>query len=107
MKTTAQFMEMADILDSTIDNHIGIFKALGNSNRMKIIKLLSQHDELCVCEVVAALKHGQSLASYHLSILEKVGLITSRWEGTWTYHKLNKKRFREILSPQYYKTLIK
>ena len=100
-------MEEWQSRDTTLENHVNVFKALGNSNRTRIIKLLAQHDELCVCEVVDTLKHGQSLASYHLAVLEKVGLLTSRWEGTWTYHKLNKNRLKEILSAQYYEALLK
>ncbi len=94
-------------MDSTIESQIMAFKALGNVNRVKIIRLLAQHEELCVCEVVTALKRGQSLASYHLSVLEKTGMLTSRWEGTWTYYKLNEEKLIEVMSPQYFKALLR
>ncbi|MGQ9781891.1 MAG: ArsR/SmtB family transcription factor [Nitrososphaeria archaeon] len=51
-----------------------IFRALGDSTRLKIIKMLSLR-EMCVCEVRVAMGLTQANASYHLNILERVGLI--------------------------------
>jgi ArsR family transcriptional regulator len=98
MQATVQVAEQGQTMASKIEKQVVVFKALGNTNRVKIIRLLAQHEELCVCEVVSALKHGQSLASYHLRILEQVGLVSYRWEGTWSYYKLNRNRLMEILS---------
>lgn len=82
------------------ETHASAFKALANSSRLKIISLLSKHEELCVCELEAALGHKQPLASYHLAVLEEAGLITHREQGTWSYYKLKKERLRELLSPR-------
>jgi DNA-binding transcriptional ArsR family regulator len=48
---------------------IKIMKALSDSNRVKIIKLL-QHKTMCVCELQAALNIAQPTVSKHLKILE-------------------------------------
>ena len=92
---------------SMVEVHPGIFKALANSSRLRIISLLSQHEELCVCELEAALGHKQPLASYHLAVLENAGLVTHREEGTWSYYKLKEERLRELLSPQCCGSLLK
>jgi len=94
-------------LGKSLMAEIGIFKALANSSRLKIVSLLSQHEELCVCELEAALGHKQPLASYHLAVLEDAGLVTHREEGTWSYYKLNEERLRELLSPQCCDSLLK
>jgi len=93
-------MEKKQGKSSMAETHAGIFKALANSSRLKIISLLSRHEELCVCELEAALGHKQPLASYHLAILEDAGLVTHREVGTWSYYKLNEERLTGLLSPQ-------
>ena len=100
-------MEKEQGKNSMAETHASLFKALANSSRLKIISLLSRHEELCVCELEAALGHKQPLASYHLAVLEDAGLVTHREKGTWSYYKLNKERLRELLSPQCCGSLLK
>lgn len=90
-----------------VEIHASLFKALANPSRLKIISLLSQHEELCVCELEAALRRKQPLASYHLAVLQDAGLVTCREHGTWSYYKLKKERLRELLSPQCCGSLLK
>ena len=100
-------MEKKQGKSSVAETHAGIFKALANSSRLRIISLLSRHDELCVCELEAVLGHKQPLASYHLAVLEDAGLVTHREKGTWSYYKLNEERLTELLSPQCCSSLLK
>jgi ArsR family transcriptional regulator len=64
-----------------------LFRALGDETRLRIVALLS-HGELCVCHVQEALGLAQPAASRHLGILKNAGVISSRKEGVWTYHRL-------------------
>ena len=66
---------------------IKVMKALSDSNRIKMIKLL-QRRVLCVCEIQEALGLSQSSASKHLKILEEAGLITYSREGLWVNYRL-------------------
>ena len=66
---------------------IKVMKALSDSNRIKMIKLL-QRRVLCVCEIQEALGLAQSTASKHLKILEEAGLITYLKEGPWVNYRL-------------------
>ena len=66
---------------------IKVMKALSDSNRVKIIKML-QHKVMCVCEIKTALNLAQSTASKHLKILEEAGLITYSKEGLWVNYRL-------------------
>ena len=102
-----QAIEKEQGKSSMAEIRAGIFKALANSSRLKIISLLSQHEELCVCELEAALGRKQPLASYHLAVLEDAGLVTHRERGTWSYYKLNEERLMELLSPQCCRSLLK
>ena len=64
------------------------FKALADSRRLKIIKMLEKR-EMCVCEVMAALNLTQGNASHHLNILEREGIVKKRHEGKWVFYSLN------------------
>ncbi|MDZ7667451.1 MAG: metalloregulator ArsR/SmtB family transcription factor [Desulfotignum sp.] len=66
---------------------LGVTRALRNSNRVKIMKLL-QHGELCVCELQAVLEISQASVSKHLSILTSVGLLDRRKKGLWSYYRI-------------------
>jgi ArsR family transcriptional regulator len=67
---------------------LGIFKALSDETRLRIIKLL-RGGELCVCDIVAALDLIQPKISFHLAALREAGLIKDRREGKWTHYSLN------------------
>lgn len=54
------------------------FKALEEPNRLKIIKLLINNQEICACKLLEIVNFGQSTLSHHLSKLSKCGLLSSR-----------------------------
>ena len=64
------------------------FKVLSGPARLKIIWLLFHHEELCVCDVMAALGITQSKASRHLATLKHAGLVTDRKDGLWSHYAL-------------------
>jgi ArsR family transcriptional regulator len=66
-----------------------IFKALGDETRLRIMALLVQGRELCVCDIMAALDLPQSTVSRHLSYLRNAGLVDDRRQGIWMYYTLN------------------
>ncbi len=66
---------------------IKVMKALSDSNRVNIIKLL-QKRVLCVCEIRTALGIAQSTVSKHLKILEEAGLIIYTKDGQWVNYQL-------------------
>ncbi len=65
---------------------VKVMKALSDTNRVKIIKML-QHKTMCVCEMREALQVAQPTVSKHLKLLEEAGLVESLKDGTWVnYH---------------------
>jgi ArsR family transcriptional regulator len=64
------------------------FKILADETRLKMLWLFFNHDELCVCDIMATLKITQSKASRHLSTMKKAGLVEGRKEGLWSYYML-------------------
>ncbi|MHB1314237.1 MAG: ArsR/SmtB family transcription factor [Christensenellales bacterium] len=71
-----------------------IYRALADETRLRILSLVWQ-GELCVCEIVHALKITQSNASKHLAILREAGFITGRKRAQWMYYAMNEAFCRE------------
>lgn len=68
--------------------HAKLFKVLADDARLKMIWLLFHHEELCVCDFVAALEITQSKASRHLRTLFHEGVVRDRKDGLWSYYSL-------------------
>ena len=64
-----------------------MFKAFADETRMRILHLLTQ-GELCVCDLVEALKLSQPKVSRHLAYLKTSGLVSDRKQGLWRYYSL-------------------
>ncbi|OPY55134.1 MAG: DNA-binding transcriptional repressor ArsR [Methanosaeta sp. PtaU1.Bin060] len=69
------------------EEDVEVFKAMADPIRFKILRLLME-GELCVCEIMTALKKPQSSTSHHLSILRESGLVKERRDGKWSYYRL-------------------
>jgi ArsR family transcriptional regulator, arsenate/arsenite/antimonite-responsive transcriptional repressor len=67
---------------------VKVMKALSDSNRVKLLKLL-QRRQMCVCEIRAALGIAQPTVSKHLKILENAGLVGRKKEGLWVNYFLS------------------
>lgn len=65
-----------------------ILKVFSDSNRLKIIKLLSNGDK-CGCEILKSFNFTQPTLSHHMKQLIDCGLVECRKEGTWNYYRLN------------------
>ena len=64
------------------------FKVLADEARLKILWLLFNHQELCVCDLMEALGITQSKTSRHLATLRHAGLVVDRKDGLWSYYAL-------------------
>lgn len=69
-----------------------IFKALSDESRLRIMTLLLNGQELCVCDIMAALDLPQSTVSRHLSYLRNTGLVDDRRQGIWMHYKVNSEK---------------
>ncbi len=64
-------------------------KALADQTRLRLLVLLVDHPELCVCEFTQALALSQPKISRHLAILRGAGLLQDRRAGLWVYYRLH------------------
>ena len=76
---------------------IKVFKAVADVTRLSILKLLTG-GELCICEIMLALKKPQSSISHNLSILEDAGLIKERKEGKWCLYRISDETVMDMVN---------
>lgn len=65
-----------------------ICKALGDSNRLEIVRMLSD-GEKCGCKLLERFEITQPTLSHHMKILVECGLVNARKEGKWQHYSLN------------------
>jgi len=67
------------------------FRILADLTRLRVLALLSQEGELCVCELTYALGEIQPKISRHLALLREAEVVLDRRQGQWIYYRLNPK----------------
>ena len=73
-----------------------VLRSVNHKLRQSMIKLLEENDEMTVTELYVKLRLEQSVASQHLAILRRAGVVGTRREGKFIYYALNKDRISEI-----------
>ena len=85
MASTDQLFELAEL-----------FKAFGDSTRMRILNALLQ-SELCVCDLVDIIGMSQSAVSHQLRVLRSAKIVKFRKEGKNVYYSLDDDHIRQLL----------
>lgn len=68
---------------------VQFYKCLADNTRLKLLLLIQQHQELCVCELTTALALSQPKVSRHLAQLRQCGLLKDRRQGIWIFYQIN------------------
>ena len=63
------------------------FRAFADPTRLRILHLLRDR-EICVGDLVRALRVPQARASRHLNYLRRAGLVRARKDGLWVHYSL-------------------
>lgn len=79
----------------SIEELAQIAKALSDTNRLNIIKMLTK-SRLCACELLEELEVTQPTLSHHMKILCECGLVFAFKEGKWQHYDINCERFKEF-----------
>ncbi|OIO65987.1 hypothetical protein AUJ68_01795 [Candidatus Woesearchaeota archaeon CG1_02_57_44] len=59
------------------------YKALGDEQRLAILRQLAQQGEQCICDIAHSLGRDQSVAYRHIRMLEAAGLVLTRKDGPY------------------------
>lgn len=73
-----------------MSEHSQLFKCLSEPVRLRIVSLLCQFDELCVCELIDILELPQSVISRHIGYLNRHQLLKSSKRAQWVFYALDK-----------------
>lgn len=71
-----------------MDRDAETLQALADPTRLRLLNLLAQTGEICVCELVDALQLPQYNVSRHLRVLASAGWVEDRRLGKWIYYRV-------------------
>lgn len=68
---------------------VELFRALGDPIRLRIVRMLAENGETCVCKIVEELKMTQPAISQHLAKLKNSGVLRAEKRGQWVFYSLD------------------
>ncbi|MEI6582114.1 MAG: metalloregulator ArsR/SmtB family transcription factor [Chitinophagia bacterium] len=74
-----------------------ILRSINHKLRQQIIKLLDESQKMTVTEIYVKLRLEQSVASQHLAILRRAGIVTTSRDGKFIYYSVNYQRLAEVV----------
>ncbi|MBP7931121.1 MAG: helix-turn-helix transcriptional regulator [Chitinophagaceae bacterium] len=73
-----------------------VFRAINHKLRQEMIRLIDKRGQATVTEIFVDLRLEQSVASQHLAILRRAGIVLTERDGKYMYYKLNLDRLGMI-----------
>jgi len=84
-------------VDKSLRELEDFFAALGDATRLRMLKIIAD-EELCSCEVQAALELTQPTTSHHLGILERARILSSRRNGKWVFYRIANSQVKNLIT---------
>jgi DNA-binding transcriptional ArsR family regulator len=73
-----------------------VLRAVNHKLRQRMIDLLDENKRMTVTEIYVKLRLEQSVASQHLAILRKAGVVQTERNGKFIFYSLDKSRLGHI-----------
>ena len=73
-----------------------VLRALNHKLRQQILTLVETEKKITVTEIYVRMRLEQSVASQHLAILRRAGIVSTQRDGKFIYYTVNCKRIDEI-----------
>ncbi|MDB4506044.1 metalloregulator ArsR/SmtB family transcription factor [Saprospiraceae bacterium] len=73
-----------------------VLRAVNHKLRQKIIDLLEENSKMTVTDIYIKLRLEQSVASQHLAILRRAGVVATDRQGKFIYYSLDADRLNQI-----------
>ena len=64
------------------------FRVLGDPIRLRLLSLIADRGEVCVCDLVEPVGRSQPTVSHHISVLVEAGLVEREQRGKWAWVRL-------------------
>ena len=73
-----------------------VLRAVNHKLRQRMIDLLEENQRMTVTDIYIKLRLEQSVASQHLAILRKAGVVRTDRQGKYIYYSLDHERLSQI-----------
>lgn len=73
-----------------------VLRAINHKLRQRMIDLLEENEKMTVTDIYIKLRLEQSVASQHLAILRRAGVVATDRNGKFIYYGLDKDRLSQI-----------
>ncbi len=73
-----------------------VLRAVNHKLRQQIIDLLEENEKMTVTDLYIKLRLEQSVASQHLAILRRSGVVATERQGKFIYYRVDKDRINHI-----------
>ena len=81
----------------TLKKAVLVLRAINHKLRQSVVDLLEKNKKLTVTEIYVKLRLEQSVASQHLAILRRSGVVKTERDGKFIHYTLNKTRIAEVV----------
>jgi DNA-binding transcriptional ArsR family regulator len=73
-----------------------IIRAINHPLRQRILSLIEEQGEICVSDIYHKLRLEQSVASAHLAIMRRAGLLEVRRDGHYIWYSVHFRNFQTL-----------
>jgi DNA-binding transcriptional ArsR family regulator len=73
-----------------------VFRAMNHQLRQEMIRMIDKNGHVTVTDIFVEMRLEQSVASQHLAILRRAGIVVPERDGKFVYYKLNDERLSMI-----------
>ncbi len=73
-----------------------VLRAINHKLRQRMIDLLEENEQMTVTDIYIKLRLEQSVASQHLAILRRAGVVATDRQGKFIFYSLDKDRLAQI-----------
>lgn len=73
-----------------------VLRAVNHKLRQRVVDLLEENVTMTVTDIYIKLRLEQSVASQHLAILRRAGVVLTERQGKFIYYSLDKDRLNQI-----------
>ena len=96
MNITPSFQNELSIEIHSLKKGASVFRAVNHLRRQNMLRIIHQKGEMTVTEIYSEMQLEQSIASQHLAILRKAGLVKTERDGKSIIYSVNYSRLEQL-----------
>ena len=94
--TVEEIANLPDIDYHNIKKSAMVLRSLNHKLRQQVIKTIHENKRLTVTQLFIKLRLEQSVASQHLAILRRAGIVSTERDGKFIFYTINSPRIDSI-----------